>query len=103
MRGILEPLEVKRATLRVYANSTSSSGHDARGVVDNAWDEGTITHSNAPAVGSVLGSSGGIFSADRYVEVDVTSFITGNGTFSLALTTPGATAIRYESREAGRT
>jgi hypothetical protein len=32
-------------------------------------------------------------------EVDVTSRIAGNGTYSLAVTTPGSTAISYASRE----
>jgi acid phosphatase type 7 len=89
---------VTSAKLRIYANSSSSTGHEARGVADNSWGETTITFGNAPAVGSVVATSGS-FSGGSYVEVDVTSLITGNGTYSIALTGPGSTAISYASRE----
>jgi parallel beta-helix repeat protein len=89
---------VTSAKLRIYANSSSSTGHEARGVADNSWGETTIAFGNAPAVGSVVATSGS-FSGGSYVEVDVTSLITGNGTYSIALTGPGSTAISYASRE----
>lgn len=100
VRGISDSVEVKRATLRTYANSTSALGHEAHGVIDNSWDERVITYTNAPVIGAALGSSGA-FSTVGSVDVDVTPFITGNGTFSLALTTAGSTAISYRSRESG--
>ena len=89
---------VTSATLRVYANSSSSTGHLVRDVADDSWQEGTITYSNAPALGNVVGSSGS-FSAGGYVDVDVTSLITGNGTYSLALTTTSNSSISYASDE----
>jgi hypothetical protein len=88
---------VTQAKLRVYANSASGTGHDVRGVSDITWGEGTINFSNAPALGSVLGSSGS-FSAGTWTEVNVSSYITGNGTYTLALTTPSSTSISYASR-----
>lgn len=91
---------VTRATLRVYANSASSGGYEIRGVSDNTWGETAITYNNAPVVGGVLDSSGG-FNAGVWTAVDVTAHITGNGTYSLALTVPGSTAISFASREAG--
>jgi hypothetical protein len=36
-----------------------------------------------------------------WIDLDVTAYITGNGTYSLALTTPGSTAISFASHEAG--
>jgi len=47
----------------------------------------------------VLGTSPG-FNAGVWTMVDITSYITGNGTYSLALTVPGSTAISFASREA---
>jgi hypothetical protein len=92
---------VTRATLRVFANSSSGGGTDnIQSVSDNTWGESTITYANAPAVGSVLGSSGS-FGAGVWTNVDVTAYITGNGTYNLALSVPGATAISFASREAG--
>ena len=89
---------VSQVTLRVFANSASSTGHEARGVGDITWNEGTINFTNAPAFGSVINSTGA-FSAGTWVDVNVTSYITGNGTYSLALTGPGSTAVSYASSE----
>jgi parallel beta-helix repeat protein len=89
---------VTSAKLRIYANSASSVGHEVRRVADTGWGETTITFSNAPNVDAPTGTSGP-FSAGGYVEVDVSSLITGNGTYSLAVTTPHTTAISYASRE----
>lgn len=91
---------VTRARLRVYANSASSQGWQARSVSDNTWGENTINYSNAPPVGSVLGSSGAV-STNTWAIVDVTAYVTGNGSFDLALTTTGSTALSLSSRQSG--
>ena len=91
---------VTRATLRVFANSASSAGYSVNGVSNNTWVESTINYNNAPPVGSALGSSGS-FGASVWISIDVTAYITGNGTYNLALTTPGSTAISFASRQAG--
>jgi acid phosphatase type 7 len=93
---------VTSATLRVYANSAVTAGYDARSVSDNTWTESGITYNNAPPVGSVLGSSGSV-SSNTWTSVNVTSYITGNGTYNLGLTTSGSTALSLASREAGAT
>jgi RHS repeat-associated protein len=91
---------VTSATLRIYANSASTTGYDVYGVSDNTWTETGITYSNAPAMGSQLGSSG-TFSAGAWTSVDVTSYITGNGVYNLAFSTTSNTNISFASREAG--
>lgn len=91
---------VTRATLRIFANSASSGGYEIRSVTNNTWGELTMTYSNAPAVGNVLGSTGA-FSAGVWTSVDITSYITGDGAYNVALTVPGSTAISFASREAG--
>jgi len=91
---------VSRATLRIFANSAASAGAVANSVSDNSWTESTINYNNAPPVGNTLGSSGA-FGAGVWISIDVTSYITGNGTYNLALTTPGSTAISLASRESG--
>jgi hypothetical protein len=95
-------LPITHATLRVYGLSGGSAGYDVRSVSDNNWTESTLTYSNAPAVGPVLGSSGAV-TTGAWTSVDVTSYITGNGSWNLALTTTGATAISLASRESGAT
>lgn len=41
---------VTSATLRIYANSASSTGYTLYAVTDNTWTETGITYSNAPAM-----------------------------------------------------
>jgi Calcineurin-like phosphoesterase len=91
---------VTRATLRIFANSASTSGCVANGMGDNTWTESTINYNNAPPLGSALGSSGPI-STGTWISMDVTVYITGNGTYNLALTTPGSTAVSLASRQSG--
>jgi len=90
---------VTRATLRVFANTASSAGYSVNGVSNNTWAESTINYNNAPPVGSALGSSGS-FGAGVWISIDVTAYIAGNGTYNLALTPLGTTAISFASREA---
>jgi hypothetical protein len=89
---------VVSAKLRIYASSSSSIGHDVRSVTETSWSESSITYADAPAIGAVIASSGP-FSGGGYIEVDVTALITGNGTYTLAVTTPSNTAISYASDE----
>jgi hypothetical protein len=91
---------VTQATLRLHTSSSSSSGYQVRGVIGQNWEEGTITYTNSPAVGSVIGSSGS-FAAGSWTSVDVTSLITGNGIHDLALTTTTTTTLNFQSRDAG--
>jgi hypothetical protein len=94
------PGTVKRASLRIYANSASTSGINIHGVNDNMWTESTINYNNAPPFGSPIGSFSPI-GAGTWIAIDVTTYITGNGTYNLALNTPGSTAISFASRQAG--
>jgi chitodextrinase len=89
---------VTRATLRIFANNSSSAGYQVRSVTDNAWSEYAVNHSNMPAIGNVSGTSGP-FGAGVWTTVDITSLIAGNGTFSFALTTTSNTAFSLASRE----
>jgi hypothetical protein len=89
---------VTRATLRIFANSASSSSLAASGVSNNTWTETGINYNNAPPPGSSLGAAGPVVSG-TWISIDITAYITGNGTYNLALTTPGSTAISLASRE----
>ncbi|MBI4785939.1 MAG: DNRLRE domain-containing protein [Chloroflexi bacterium] len=89
---------VTKATLRVYANGLLNSGITANRVANNSWGETAITYGNAPAVGSAIATSNAV-SANAWVSIDVTSYVTGNGTFSFALTSTNANALSLASRE----
>ena len=91
-----------KVTLKIFANSTSTTGFDVYSVSDNTWTEKGITYSNAPAfAGSKTGSSGGIKTSGTFYSVDVTSLVTGNGLVSFGLSTTSGTAINLSSRESG--
>jgi hypothetical protein len=91
---------ITRVRLLIYANSASSSGIAAKTVANNTWGESTITASNAPALGSTLATSPPV-ATGTWLTFDVTSYITGEGTFSFGLSTSGVTAISLASRESG--
>jgi hypothetical protein len=91
---------ITHVTLRIFTNSSSSTGYEVRNVADNAWTEGTINHTNAPAMDGVTATSGA-FSGGVWTTVDITSLVTGNGTYNIALTTTSGTAFSLASREAG--
>jgi hypothetical protein len=91
---------IASAKLRIYANSSSLAGVKAYGVSNTSWVENTINYSNAPAPGSQGGAIGS-FTGGTWITIDITPLITGNGTFSVALTGVDGTAISLASRESG--
>jgi acid phosphatase type 7 len=89
---------ISRVRLLVYAYSASSQGITVRTVVDNSWGEKTITANNAPAMGITLVTSPPVASR-IWVALDVSAYVTGEGTYSFGLSTSGSTAISLASRE----
>ncbi len=92
---------VATATLRLYANSSASTGGQVRGVANNTWGETTITFGNAPAPSGTVSGATGPFNTGSWASVSITPLITGNGTYSIAVTTTGSTAVSLGSRESG--
>ncbi len=94
--GVVDP--VASVMLRVYADSASPDGFELRRLVDVTWDESTLTFANAPAPGSVLAVSGPI-ATDTYVDIDVSDYVDGNGTFDFVVTPLSDLGLRLSSRE----
>ncbi len=92
--------QIQHAYLTVYANSSSSVGINVASVADNSWNEYTMTYNTAPALGDLL-SNTGAFTGGTWLTFDVTSYITGDGTYSFGVLTPGSTAIGFASKESG--
>lgn len=93
---------VSSATLRVYMGSTNSIGFDVHSVADTSWVEtgsGEIVYNNAPTIGSVLNASGAV-TTSSWAEIDVTSYITGDGLYSFGVTTTSNNPIRFRTKEA---
>jgi hypothetical protein len=91
---------VRRATLRLFAESGSRHGLEVRGVADSGWEERTLEYLTAPPVRSAVAATGPV-RAGTWVTADVTALVKGDGDVVMALVARGASAIRYASREAG--
>ncbi len=90
---------ITQVRLLLHSNDSDNSGIRAWAVVDNSWGELTTTYSNAPALGSQLASSGS-FGSGVWVSLDVTSYVTGDGTYSFGVTNLSSSVISVGSREA---
>ncbi len=91
---------IGRVRLVIHANSAGNLGINALSVADNTWGETTITFNTAPPLGSQIASAPA-FASGAQVTLDVTSYVTGNGTYSFGITDPSTTAISLASRESG--
>jgi hypothetical protein len=90
---------VRSARLRLY-NTTNASKHGSSiYATDAAWNETEITWVSRP--GRISGSLDSIDSTseETWVEYDVTSFVTGDGTFSFVLATDSRDAVTFSSRQ----
>jgi hypothetical protein len=84
------------AVLRLWVLSSSSATFTAR-AVPTTWTESTLTWNNQPPLGAVVASVTGV-TAGQYRQLDVSSHVTGNGTFALAVT-GSSTQARFASTE----
>ena len=91
---------ISQVRLLLFANNSDKTGIRAWSVADNTWGELTTNYNNAPALGSQLATT--TFSTSGvWVSLDVTAFVTGNGTYSIGVTNLSSTAISVDSRESG--
>jgi parallel beta-helix repeat protein len=84
--------------LRIFAQSTHSTGVTSYSVADTTWTETGITYDNAPTVGQASGKSGPLY-ASTWAQIDVASAVKSTGKVSLALKSASNTALRITSRE----
>ncbi|GAA2967165.1 hypothetical protein GCM10010483_08180 [Actinokineospora diospyrosa] len=96
---------VTGATLRVHTDDVSGSNSPAGGtfkaVSSTSWSETGTTWSNQPAIdGATLGTLGAV-SRNAWYEVNVGSLVTGNGTYSIAISSTNSDGADYDSRESG--
>lgn len=89
-----------RAVFRCWAGSSTSQGAALRPVT-NAWAEDTITWATAPApdLSTPPLAVTGPVTAHTWASADVTSAVSGSGSYSFVMTTGSATAWSCASRE----
>jgi hypothetical protein len=87
-----------QAVLRLFVTDGSDHGGTWRSV-PSTWSETTLTWNNAPTPSGAVLSEVGAVSSGGWIEIDVTAAVTGNGTYSFAMTTTTTNSVRYGSRE----
>lgn len=101
--GLTSP--VSGATLRIHADDVSgaesNNGGTFRAMSNTTWSETAVTWNAQPGIdGATLGSLGSV-SRNTWYEVNVGALITGNGTFSIGVTSSSNNGADYDSRESG--
>ncbi|MDQ3004943.1 MAG: DNRLRE domain-containing protein [Chloroflexota bacterium] len=76
---------VTNAKLCLYNTDGANAGGDFHPVSDDSWQEETVTWNNAPTADTQVLASLGSVSANTWYEVNLTSHITGDGTYSLRI------------------
>ncbi len=90
---------VQRATLRLHAVDTTVDGPKVSGT-SNGWVESAITWSNRPPPTTAAVDDEGAIPLGSWMELDVTSLVTTNGTFSVVLAATHQDGVDFDSREA---
>ncbi|HZM80868.1 MAG TPA: DNRLRE domain-containing protein [Candidatus Limnocylindrales bacterium] len=103
--GLTSP--VTAATLRIHiddvSGAQSNNGGTFRAMSNTTWSETAVTWNAQPAIdGATLGSLGAV-SRNTWYQVNVSALITGNGTFSIGVTSSSTNGADYDSRETGAT
>jgi PKD repeat protein len=68
-------------------------------LVSNAWTESTVNWNTKPAVGGSPAGTAGACTTGTWIDVDVTSAIAGNGTYSFEATSASTNTGEFSSRE----
>jgi hypothetical protein len=90
---------VVSAKLRIYCLNPSPFGGTFYRVSNSTWSEATVNWNNAPAADATSLATLGAVAAGSWYEVDVTSLVSGDGTFSLKLSSTSADGAYYSSKE----
>jgi hypothetical protein len=84
-------------TLQLYSQQSTSTGVFTANQVASTWTEAALTWNNQPAKGAAISSKTGL--ANGYNSWDVSSYVTGNGTWSVVLTSSATTQRFFNSKE----
>jgi trimeric autotransporter adhesin len=90
---------VESAKLRLYVVDASPNAGTLYPVADTTWSEGTITWTNKPPASATPIGPAGPAKLGTWVEIDLGSTITGDGTYSLVLVGTYPDAAWFSSKE----
>ncbi|RPJ25014.1 MAG: DNRLRE domain-containing protein [Chloroflexi bacterium] len=93
---------VQSVKLRVFCTTNGTNNGPAAYLADSNWIEsgtGGITWNTQPALLSGAFDNKGAIATSSWVEYDVTTLVTGNGTYTLALVADGSDGVTFSSSE----
>jgi hypothetical protein len=85
------------ATLRLWAESSSTATFTVH-QVSSSWNEAELTWNNQPELGSTVTTRSGT-TRDQYNDFDVSGYVTGNGTYAMAITKTISVRKEFTSKE----
>jgi hypothetical protein len=94
---------IQRAQLRLYVTDNGTQDGPAVYSTSDSWTENSITWNNRPARTSDALDNKGSLGTNSWVEYDVTSLITGSGTFSFVLVADSSDGVVFSSRQGEQT
>jgi hypothetical protein len=105
--GIL-PSAIQRATVSLWVSSLNTAGSVAITQVTSPWSEATVTTSNAPTTGAVLGTVP-VTQAGSWVTLDITSLVqswiaTPSSNYGIQVSAAASapnTSVAFASKETG--
>jgi hypothetical protein len=90
---------IQNAKLRVYDSTNASNNGPAVYATGTSWTESALTWKSRPARTSAELDNKGSLTTNTWVDYDVTSQVTGNGTFSFVLAADSNDAATFSSRQ----
>jgi hypothetical protein len=91
---------VLTAKLSLYCTLGSTSGGSFYPTSNTSWSEKTVTWKTAPAAGVTNVATIGPVSTNSWYEVDLSSFVRADGTYSLRVPSSSIAEAQYASKEA---
>ena len=92
--------QVLSTKLRLYNANASDSGGDLMFVPDTTWIESTLNYNNAPAVSGLIISSLQKVSPGNWYEFDMTPLISGDGVYTVRVSSASSNGAAYYAQEA---
>lgn len=88
-----------RATLRLFTTDASAGTGTLYRTTDATWSESALSWSTRPAVTGTPVAASKAAPLGAWVELDVTSVVTGDGEYSFTLADPPTDAVAFSSKE----
>lgn len=90
---------IQNVRLRLFCLDVSDKGGDFYWVPDNSWQEKTVNWNTEPAADPTVRASLGAVTANSWYEVDLSSLVTGDGTYSIRIASTSSNGADYSTKE----